>query len=148
MCGELVAKLLWEAGAVKVNLKEPFRLVSGNCSPVYIDCRKLISDPHSMRIITTLFCDVIEQNKIRVDVVAGGESAGIPFASFLAKELGKPLVYVRKKNKSYGTEPLVEGNPGKSCWIILVEDLITDGLSKLGFIESLKSTGNKVEHCL
>ena len=101
MCGELVAKLLWEAGAVKVNLKEPFMLVSGNCSPVYIDCRKLISDPHSMRIITTLFCDVIEQNKIRVDVVAGGESAGIPFASFLAKELGKPLVYVRKKNKSY-----------------------------------------------
>jgi len=45
MYGELVAKLLWETGAVKVNLKEPFRLVSGNYSPVYIDCRKLISDP-------------------------------------------------------------------------------------------------------
>ena len=74
----------------------------------------------------------------KIDVVAGGETAGIPFAAFLAALAKKPMIYVRKQPKGFGRMAQIEGDlkPGKR--VLLVEDLATDGGSKLVFIEALK----------
>ena len=82
-----------------------------------------------------------------IDAVAGGETAGIPFAAFLAALAKKPMVYVRKQPKGFGRMAQIEGElkPGKR--VLLVEDLATDGGSKLVFIEALKKAEAKVTDC-
>ena len=98
----ITAKMLIEVEAVRFSAKEPFKFTSGWASPVYIDCRKLISYPKARSILIN-FCSDIVVNKIGLDKVeslVGGETAGIPFASFLASKLELPMHYVRKKQKS------------------------------------------------
>jgi orotate phosphoribosyltransferase len=143
------ARLLLEIEAIHCKPENPYIFTSGRASPVYIDCRKLISFPeartkimsHAMRAIDK----AIGWNKI--DVVAGGETAGIPFAAFLAALAKKSMVYVRKEPKGFGRMGQIEGDlkPGKR--VLLVEDLATDGGSKLVFIEALKKAEAKVTDC-
>jgi len=137
---------LWHSGAVAINLDSPFKLVSGNYSPIYVNCRRLISSPS----FVDLFCSSVrilsESSHLEVDVIAGGETAGIPFAAFLAKHLGAPLVYVRKAAKEHGLRAQVEGDVQEGSRVLLVEDLITDAGSKLAFVEGLQRAGLRVEH--
>jgi orotate phosphoribosyltransferase len=83
----------------------------------------------------------------KIDAVAGGETAGIPFAAFLAALAKKSMVYVRKQPKGFGRMGQIEGDlkPGKR--VLLVEDLATDGGSKLVFIDALKRAEAKVTDC-
>jgi orotate phosphoribosyltransferase len=145
---DLVSALLLDAGAVKVSVAKPFKLTSGKLSPVYFDCRRLISFPATMTMLAGMFQWIIERRGVEVDVVAGGESAGIPFADRLASVLGKPLVYVRKQAREHGTGSAVEGQIRTGARVVLVEDLITDGGSKMGFVQGLRDAGAVVEHCL
>jgi orotate phosphoribosyltransferase len=141
----IVALQLWELGAVRVNTEDPFRLVSGNYSPIYINCRQLISSLIFVDILAAaarIICDV---GAVNVDVIAGGETAGIPFAAFLARTFNRPMIYVRKQAKAHGIATPIEGvlSPGQK--VLLVEDLITDAGSKLAFIESIRHGGAFVE---
>ena len=139
----LCARMLLEIRAVHFNAVEPFTLASGLPSPTYIDCRKLISFP---RIRTTLM-DFLAATVLReagfeaFDNVAGGETAGIPFAAFVADRLGLPMSYVRKKPKGYGRNARIEGVMGEGDRVLLVEDLTTDGGSKLSFVDAIRDTG-------
>jgi len=147
---EEIARFLLETGAVLIDPKKPFKLVSGRESPVYIDCRRLISFPAAREAVTQGFLKLIEQEigLDRVEVIAGGETAGIPFAAFLAQRLGRPMAYVRKEPKGYGRDAQIEGvlEPGRR--VLLVEDLVTDGGSKLRFKEGIERAGGIVEDCL
>jgi orotate phosphoribosyltransferase len=145
---ELAALMLWDAEAIMVNLDEPFKLVSGNYSPIYVNCRRVISDPTFMSMFTALAQLIWKREGIKVNVIAGGETAGIPFAAYLARSLSIPMVYVRKSKKVYGIANLVEGRLSKNAKVLLVEDLITDGKSKMGFIDALSDAGATVEHVL
>ena len=80
------------------------------------------------------------------DAVAGGETAGIPFAAFIAERLSLPMQYVRKKPKGFGRDALIEGDIKKDQRILLVEDLTTDGGSKLNFAKAIRQAGAKVNH--
>ena len=143
---ELASQFLWRHKAVQVNEQEPFRLASGDFAPLYINCRLLISFPSTRDILIGLARYLCQERKIECDCVAGGETAGIPFAAWLAEKLNKPLVYVRKKPKGYGGGQLLEGIAhGK---VLLVEDLMTDGGSKIGFIEGIREAGCTVSDCL
>lgn len=144
----VIARILWETQAVKISVDKPFQLVSGNYSPIYINCRTLISNTAAIDLITACIHWWYLNHKINVDVIAGGETAGIPYAAFVAQRLSKPMVYVRKKPKGYGMGPLVEGSIDKGQRVLLVEDLITDGGSKEGFILGLRDAGATVEHCM
>ena len=143
------ARLLLEIEAIHCRPENPYIFTSGRASPVYIDCRKIISFPEARARIMAHAHKVIEKtigwNKI--DVVAGGETAGIPFAAFLAALSKKPMIYVRKQPKGFGRMAQIEGElkPGKR--VLLVEDLATDGGSKLVFIEALKKAEAKVTDC-
>jgi orotate phosphoribosyltransferase len=144
----VVALQLWQLGAIKVNLTEPFELVSGNYSPIYINCRQLISSPAFVDLFSAATRIICDCNNIAFDVVAGGETAGIPFAAFLAHSFGKPMVYVRKAAKEHGIASRVEGALQPGTHVLLVEDLITDAGSKLSFIEAIRGVQATVHDVL
>ena len=141
---QALALTLWDHGAVKVSSEEPFTLASGNRSPIYVDCRRVISDPSFLRLFTAVASLILDRHDVDVDVVAGGETAGIPYGAVLAQALARPFVYVRKKPKGYGTASRVEGALAEGSRVVLVEDLITDGGSKLGFLDALAEVGAEV----
>lgn len=145
---QLLALQLWQLGAIKVNLAEPFRLVSGNFSPIYINCRQLISFPAFADLFAAGARIACQQGQIEFDVIAGGETAGIPFAAFLARSLGRPMVYVRKQTKAHGMASRVEGLLEADQRVLLVEDLITDAGSKLSFVEAIRQSGGVVRDVL
>ncbi|MGC9418546.1 MAG: orotate phosphoribosyltransferase [Rhodovulum sp.] len=144
----LSARMLLEIRAVHFNAETPFTLASGLPSPTYIDCRKLISFP---RIRATLM-DFLAVTVMReagfeaFDNIAGGETAGIPFAALVAERLALPMTYVRKKPKGYGRNARIEGVMGEGDRVLLVEDLTTDGGSKLSFVDAIRETGAKCGH--
>ncbi|MBO9477761.1 orotate phosphoribosyltransferase [Shimia sp. R11_0] len=139
----LTARMLLEIGAVNFNTDEPYTLASGLPSPSYIDCRKLISFP---RIRATLM-DFMTVTVMReagfeaFDNIAGGETAGIPFAALVAERMALPMTYVRKKPKGYGKNARIEGAMSEGERVLLVEDLTTDGGSKLSFVDAIRDTG-------
>lgn len=84
-----------------------------------------------------------------IDIVAGGETAGIPYGAFIADRLEKPMIYVRKEPKGYGRMAQIEGHlpeTKRKPNIVLVEDLQTDGGSKKIFIDALRDAGAKIQH--
>ena len=146
LIAEMTAKMLLEIKAVHFRTDEPFMLTSGLASPVYIDCRKLISYP---RIRNTLmdFCASTVMRDVgfeRIDTVAGGETAGIPFAAWLADKLSLPMHYVRKKPKGFGRDAQIEGDTIEGKRVLLVEDLTTDGGSKIKFCEAIRTAGAEI----
>jgi orotate phosphoribosyltransferase len=144
------SELLLEIGAVYCNIERPFIFTSGWASPVYVDCRRLISTPRQRREIIQLAAEEIDKSigRDQFDLVAGGETAGIPFAAWIADYFFLPMIYVRKKPKEIGRLAQIEGNlePGKR--VILVEDLTTDAKSKVNFCRALKRAGALVEHAV
>ena len=143
-----VARMLLEIDAVLFRADEPFKLTSGMASPVYIDCRKIISFPR-MRSAMMDYGATVILNDIgyeSLDALAGGETAGIPFAAWLAERTHLPMQYVRKKPKGFGRDARIEGDIKDGQRILLVEDLTTDGGSKLNFVEALRTAGAEVAH--
>ncbi|HEX9735037.1 MAG TPA: orotate phosphoribosyltransferase [Thermoanaerobaculia bacterium] len=145
---EAATLLLWRYGAVQVRPDDPFHLASGNASPLYVNCRRTISEPAFMAVFVAAARLIWERAVIDADAVAGGETAGVPYAAYLAAALSRPLVYVRKKPKGYGTGARLEGHLEPGSRVLLVEDLITDGGSKLGFLDALAEAGATVRHAL
>jgi orotate phosphoribosyltransferase len=144
----LTARALLEIKAVHFNAAQPFILASGLLSPTYIDCRKLISYP---RIRSTLmdFLSVTVMRNVgfeAFDNIAGGETAGIPFAALVAERMALPMTYVRKKPKGYGRNARIEGVMREGERVLLVEDLTTDGGSKLSFVDAIRETGATCAH--
>lgn len=145
-----LARQLLQTRSVQIRPNEPFRLASGRLSPVYVDCRRLISFPEVRAQITESFGQIARE-RIRIshiDSIAGGETAGIAYAAFLSMELNKPMIYVRKAPKEYGKASQIEGVLHRGQRVLLVEDLVTDGGSKLAFKRGIEEAGGTVHHCL
>ncbi len=143
------AKILLDTKSVLFNSREPFVFTSGRISPVYTDCRRLISFPEERSILMDMGAAILKEKvgPNDMDYLAGGETAGIPYAAFLSDRLNKPMLYVRKKPKGFGRMAQIEGCMDMDTpKIILVEDLQTDGGSKKVFIDALRAAGAKVEH--
>lgn len=143
------AKILLDTKSVHFNSKTPFVFTSGRISPVYVDIRRLISFPEERSTLMDMAAEMLKKMPgiDKIDYLAGGETAGIPYAAFLADRLNKPMLYVRKKPKGFGRMAQIEGcmdEDGKH--VIMVEDLQTDGGSKKVFIDALRESGAIVEH--
>ncbi len=145
-----VARMLLEIGAVHFRADEPYKLTSGMASPVYIDCRKLISYPRIRSACMDFACSILMQDAgyERFDAVAGGETAGIPFAAWIADRLALPMQYVRKKPKGFGRDARIEGDIREGQRVLLVEDLTTDGGSKVSFVDALREAGAECAHTI
>jgi len=144
-----VAAALLDAGCVTARTDEPFRLPSGWASPVYVDCRKIISYPRLRSGLMDFSSSVIlsEIGYEAIDNIAGGETAGIPFAAWIADKLMLPMQYIRKKAKGFGRNAQIEGDLLEGTRTLLVEDLATDGRSKVNFCNALRKAGAQVDHC-
>ena len=144
----LTARALLEIKAVDFNAAQPFTYASGLKGPTYVDCRRIISYP---RVRGTLM-DFMAATVLRdagfeaFTNVAGGETAGIPFGAMVAERLGLPMTYVRKKPKGYGRNARIEGRMDDTDRVLLVEDLTTDGGSKLSFVDAIRDTGAACAH--
>ena len=146
----MTAQILIDIGAINFSLLTPFKLASGFLSPSYIDCRKILAYPSALRSITDMMIDTIksDMNSPSPDYILGGETAGIPFAAIIAEKMGLPLSYVRKKPKDYGKNKLIEGEIFTDRTSLLVEDLMTDGKSKISFVDNIRSHGIRCERSL
>ncbi len=145
-----LAQQLLQTRSVQIRPHDPFRLTSGRLSPVYVDIRRLISFPEVRAQIIESFAQIARERIgiEAIDVIAGGETAGIAYAAFLAERLQKPMIYVRKEPKDYGKASQVEGVLEPAQRVLLVEDLVTDGGSKLNFTRGIEHAGGRVQHCL
>ncbi|WP_416796378.1 orotate phosphoribosyltransferase [Ciceribacter azotifigens] len=145
---ELVAKMLWEIKAVHFSADKPYKLSSGMMSPVYIDCRKLLSYPRIRSTVMDFAAATVMRNAgfEQFDCIAGGETAGIPFAALLADRLGLPMIYVRKQPKGHGRNAQIEGHMPEGARVLVIEDLTTAGGSMFKFIDAVRAAGGVVDH--
>jgi len=141
--GTLVARALIDAGCVTLRTDEPFRLPSGWASPMYMDCRRLISFPAIRRIILAHGIDLLERKGCLRDVVSivGAESSGIALAAWFADALDLPMQYVRKR--AIGASQ-IEGVIRQGETVLLVDDLMAAGHSKARFVRALRDAGANV----
>ena len=140
----ITARALLGAGAFLIRPNAPFRLTSGLLAPIYINCRLILGHARARAdIADALAADVAKQG---ADIVAGGVTAGVPFATLVADRLVLPLTYVRPQPKSHGTGGQIEGAEVAGRKIVLVEDLITSATSIVLFTNALRAAGATVEH--
>jgi orotate phosphoribosyltransferase len=145
---ELTARMLLEINAVRFYEDKPFIYTSGLASPVYTDCRRIISFPRVRRALINFGITTMEREVgfEAFDAVAGGETAGIAFAAWMAERMMLPMQYIRKKPKGFGRNAQIEGEVVEGQRVLLVEDLTTDGGSKVTFINALRQAGCISEH--
>lgn len=144
------ADILLDIKAINFNTDTYFTLASGKCSPVYVDCRRIISFPEARKEIINMMVELV-YHRVGSEYfqnIAGGETAGIPFAALVAKELHLPMTYVRKKPKGYGKNARIEGLLAEGDNVLLVEDLATDGGSKFSFVDAIRSSGGICNYSL
>jgi orotate phosphoribosyltransferase len=140
--------MLLEVEAVRFMEDKPFIFTSGWASPVYIDCRRLISFPRVRKTLIDFGAATVYRAAgfEQFDAVVGGETAGIPFAAWMSDRMDLPMQYVRKKAKGFGRNAQIEGHLEPGQRVLLVEDLTTDGGSKVNFCNALRAAGAVVEH--
>jgi orotate phosphoribosyltransferase len=138
---EIIAEKLINIESVQFSFNNHFTLTSGLKSPVYVDCRKIISFIDERNFIMNEAISYFQKNKLEFDLVAGGETAGIPYAAIISEKIKKPMLYVRKKPKGFGKNQQIEGEFKKNQNAILIEDLATDGSSKVIFVEAMRKAG-------
>ncbi len=143
------AKMFLEIEAVLFYKDEPFKFTSGWASPVYTDSRKIISYPRLRSALMDFATATIvrEIGYESLTHIAGGETAGIPFAAWIADRMMLPMQYIRKKPKGFGRNAQIEGAVVEGARTLLVEDLATDGRSKVNFCKALRDAGAQVDHC-
>ena len=141
------AKILLDIGAVNFRPEEPYILTSGRASPVYMDCRRIISFPEERNRILGYATEAIAQagSAKPIEAVAGGETAGIPYAAWIADRMDLPMLYVRKQPKGFARMAQIEGEMAEGCHTLLVEDMATDGGSKINFINAIRKAGGTVD---
>jgi orotate phosphoribosyltransferase len=146
---ELTARMYLDTGAVRFMTDKPFIFTSGWASPVYNDSRWLISFPAVRSALMNFTVDGITRDigRDKLDAVAGGETAGIAFAAWVAERTNLPMQYIRKKPKGFGRGSQIEGQMLPGQRVLLVEDLATDGRSKINFVNAIRDAGGSCDHC-
>ncbi|CAJ1021153.1 Orotidine 5'-phosphate decarboxylase / HUMPS family [Leishmania utingensis] len=119
-----------------------FMLKSGKSSPIYIDLRLLVTYPTIMRLVAREYAKVLRHYKF--DRIAGLPYAALPIASAISNEMNVPLIYPRREAKSYGTKASIEGEYKKGDRVVIIDDLVSTGETKVEAIEKLKSAGLEV----
>lgn len=136
-----IARLLLDTpGAVKITESDRFEFASGLRSPLYLDCRTLVSQPDTRREVTGHLAEAARALP-RFDAVVGVATGGIPWGAWLSEALELPFAYVRPAAKDRGTRQAVEGSLATGSEILVVEDLITTGGSSLKCVEGMAAAG-------
>ena len=141
---EELPRILIHTGALKFGM---FTLAGGKLSPYYLDLRILPSFPDAFHASIELLGRTAKAVE-GIAKIAGIPTGGLPWASVVAYNLSKPLVYVRKEVKSHGREKMVEGLLAPGDKVLLVDDVITSGKNILDASQTLRAEGGVVEDAL
>ena len=136
---KLIAEKLLEVGAVKLSVDKPFTWASGWKSPIYCDNRKLLSFPFIRDFVKSELCNKIFEQYSETEAIAGVATAGIPWGELVADQLKLPFVYVRAKPKTHGMGNQIEGVISAGEKMIMIEDLISTGMSSLEAVAALQT---------
>lgn len=145
---QAVARALLQIDGVGISKDNLITFKSGIKSPIYMDNRKFPFHPDEWKTVIAGFIQTIKDKKIKFDVIAGIEAAGIPHSAALGYALGKPSVFVRKETKDHGTKKMVEGGDVSGKKVLLIEDLVTMGLSSLHGVRALRKEGAIIQDCI
>lgn len=143
-----VAEALLAIGGVGFRPQSPITFKSGIVSPVYCDNRTFPFWPQHWAKVIRGFQALIADRSLGVDVIGGIEAAGIPHSAALGFATRLPSVFIRKEAKGHGTKKRVEGGDVAGRHVLLVEDLVTTGMSSLSGVEALRAEGAVVSDCL
>jgi orotate phosphoribosyltransferase len=146
----MVARFLLEIEALEFRPDAPATTPGGRTTPLVVDGRRIIAHPRLRRRLVTIAADHLAETCgiAAFDAVAGAETAGLPLAAWLADHLMLPMLYVRKQPKGFGRNAAIEGRLAEGARVLLVDDVTTDGASKLAFADALRAAGARVEHAL
>lgn len=139
-----LAKSLMDIKAVLLRPQEPFTWASGWHSPIYCDNRRILSHPELRAQVAQWLADKAMELYPEAEVVAGVATGAIAHGVLAADKMQKPFVYVRPKPKDHGTGSQIEGElaPGKK--VVVIEDLISTGMSSLAAVKALRDAGAQV----
>lgn len=141
MLAREIAGNLLDKKAVMVSIDPPFNWASGIKSPVYCDNRKMIAYPAERKLVIEGFKKLIEEKGLEFDVIGGTATAAIPWAAFLAYEMGLPMIYIRPEKKEHGAGKQIEGALESGKKVLIVEDLISTGGSSVKAVEAVREEG-------
>lgn len=139
-----IADYLLQIKAIKLQPANPFQWASGWFSPIYCDNRKILSYPNIRKFIRDALAATIKSNYSDVEVIAGVATGGIAIGALVAQELDLPFIYVRSGSKGHGLQNQVEGVVHAGQKVVVIEDLISTGMSSLNAVKALKETGCEV----
>ncbi len=140
-----VAEFLLQIKAIKIQPNTPFTWASGIKSPIYCDNRVILSYPKIRTYIRQQFVDVISEIYGKPDVIAGVATGGIAIGALVAQEMGVPFVYVRSEAKKHGLTNMIEGVIENGQSVVIIEDLVSTGMSSLKALEALRDAGCEVK---
>jgi len=139
-----VTKKLLEINTIKIQLNNPFTWASGWKSPIYCDNRKILSYPETRTYIRDRFVETIKEKYPEAEVIAGVATGAIAMGVLVAEQLGLPFIYVRSKPKGHGLENLIEGELQPYQKVVVIEDLVSTGISSLKAAEAVNNFGGDV----
>ena len=139
-----LAKSLMDIKAVLLRPEQPFTWASGWHSPIYCDNRRILSHPELRAQVAEWLAEKAMELYPEAEVVAGVATGAIAHGVLAADRMKKPFVYVRPKPKDHGTGSQIEGElaPGKK--VVVIEDLISTGMSSLAAVKALRDAGADV----
>ena len=140
---KLAAGLL-RIGAVLLRPDEPFTWASGWRSPIYCDNRRILSDPELRSMVAEAFAAKVAELYPEAEVLAGVATGAIAHGVLAADRMCKPFVYVRPKPKDHGTGSQIEGKLPEGAKVVVIEDLISTGMSSLAAVDALRKAGADV----
>lgn len=140
----IFAEKLLQIKALKVNIEEPFTWASGWKSPVYCDNRKILSYPHVRDYVKSELANTVMENFPEAESLAGVATAGIPHGALAADLLRLPFIYVRSKPKGHGLSNQIEGVLTEGQKVVVIEDLVSTGMSSLEAVQALRNAGADV----
>jgi orotate phosphoribosyltransferase len=149
---EEIAKAALEIHAIKLQPDNPFTWASGYRMPIYNDNRMFLIYPRYRELILNALKELLQNEGISFDVIAGTSTSGIPPATTLADSLGKPLIYIRDKPKGHGLKNQIEGIDAESGLqgkeVILIEDLISTGGSSAKAVQAIRDANGICKYCI
>jgi orotate phosphoribosyltransferase len=139
-----VTKRLVQINTIKIQPSNPFTWASGWKAPIYCDNRKLLSYPETRTFVRDQFVKLIRQKYPETEVIAGVATGAIAHGILVAQELGLPFIYVRSTPKDHGLENLIEGDLKVGQKVVVIEDLVSTGISSLKTVEAINNFGGQV----
>jgi orotate phosphoribosyltransferase len=137
----IIAEKLLQVKAVQLNPTQPYTWASGWKSPIYCDNRKILSFPYVRDFIKSELCNVIFEQFVDTELLAGVATAGIPWGAMASDQLKLPFIYVRPKPKEHGLGNQIEGECKEGQKVLVIEDLVSTGKSSLQAVDALKAKG-------